>query len=132
LQIVKVITGSPADRAGIRAGDRITEVDGKVTAEMSTDQAADLLQGKEGSMVNVTTITPNDLVRRLTVKREHVEVPSVDDVKILDAEAGIGYLKLTCFQKTTSRDLDAALWKLQSRGDAQPDHGICAVTQADC
>ena len=116
LLIVKVITGSPADRAGIRAGDRITEVDGKVTAEMSTDQAADLLQGKEGSMVNVTTITPNDLVRRLTVKREHVEVPSVDDVKILDAEAGIGYLKLTCFQKTTSRDLDAALWKLHREG----------------
>ena len=41
LQIVKVITGSPADRAGIRAGDRITEVDGRSTVKLSTDQAAD-------------------------------------------------------------------------------------------
>ena len=44
------------------------------------------------------------------------EVPSVDDVKIVDRDFGIGYLKLTCFQKTTSRDLDAALWKLHREG----------------
>ena len=43
-------------------------------------------------------------------------MPSIDDVKIVDRERGIGYLKLTCFQKTTSRDLDAALWRLQSEG----------------
>ena len=49
LQIVKVITGSPAERAGIRAGDRITEVDGKATAELTTDQAADLLQGPKAA-----------------------------------------------------------------------------------
>jgi carboxyl-terminal processing protease len=116
LQIVKVITGSPADRAGMRAGDRITEVDGKATATMTTDQAADLLQGQEGSLVRITMLTPSDAVRRLSVRREHVEVPSVDDVMIADRDFGIGYLKLTCFQKTTSRDLDAALWKLHREG----------------
>jgi carboxyl-terminal processing protease len=116
LQIVKVITGSPAERAGIRAGDRITEVDGKATANLSTDQAADLLQGEEGSQVDVVTLSTGGVVRRLTVRREHVDVPSVDEVKIVDREAGVGYLKLTCFQKTTSRDLDTALWKLQREG----------------
>ena len=50
------------------------------------------------------------------MRREHVEVPSVDDVKIVDRDFGVGYLKLTCFQKTTSRDLDAALWKLHREG----------------
>lgn len=116
LQIVKVITGSPAERAGIRAGDRITEVDGKATAEMSTDQAADLLQGPEGSIVTVSLVNARNLPRRLSIRREHVEVPSVDDVKIVDRDSGVGYLKLTCFQKTTSRDLDAALWKLHREG----------------
>ena len=43
-------------------------------------------------------------------------MPSVDDVKIVDRDFGVGYLKLTCFQKTTSRDLDAALWKLHREG----------------
>jgi carboxyl-terminal processing protease len=116
LEIVKVITGSPADRAGIRAGDRITEVDGKATELLNTDQAADLLQGTEGSMVEVVAVTSRNVARRLTIRREHVEVPSVDDVKIIDRPSGIGYLKLTCFQKTTSRDLDAALWKLHREG----------------
>ena len=116
LEIVKVITGSPADRAGIHAGDRINEVDGKNTSELSTDQAADLLQGQEGSLVQIAISTPDNRVRRLTIRREHVEVPSVDDVKIIDRDYGVGYLKLTCFQKTTSRDLDAALWKLHREG----------------
>ncbi len=116
LQIVKVITGSPAERAGIRAGDRITEVDGQATAELSTDQAADLLQGPEGSTVHVIVMNTADQSRRVSVRREHVEVPSVDDVKIIDRDFGVGYLKLTCFQKTTSRDLDAALWKLHRQG----------------
>ena len=116
LEIVKVITGSPAERAGIRSGDRITEVDGQATAALSTDQAADLLQGAEGSVVKLVVLDTKNQARRLVVRREHVEVPSVDDVKIIDRDFGIGYLKLTCFQKTTSRDLDAALWKLHREG----------------
>jgi len=116
LTIVKVITGSPAERAGILSGDRITEVDGKRTADMTTDQAADLLQGAEGSIVQLVVIGTNKVQRKLSVRREHVEVPSVDDVKIINRESGIGYLKLTCFQKTTSRDLDSALWKLNRQG----------------
>jgi carboxyl-terminal processing protease len=116
LEIVKVITGSPAERAGIRPGDRITEVDGQATAALSTDQAADLLQGSEGSIVKLVVLDKKNQARRLVVRREHVEVPSIDDVKIIDRDFGIGYLKLTCFQKTTSRDLDAALWKLHREG----------------
>lgn len=116
LLIVKVITGSPAERAGIKAGDRIVEVDGKATAELSTDAAADLLQGPENSVAQVTVMNTANQPRRVAVRREHVEVPSVDDVKIIDRDFGVGYLKLTCFQKTTSRDLDAALWKLHREG----------------
>ena len=41
-----------------------------------------------------------------------MEVPSVDQIQIVDREKGIGYLRLTCFQKTTCKDLDDALWKL--------------------
>jgi carboxyl-terminal processing protease len=37
-------------------------------------------------------------------------------VRIADSQYGIGYLKLTCFQKTTARDLDTALWKLHREG----------------
>jgi carboxyl-terminal processing protease len=116
LEILRVIAGSPADRGGLRPQDQIVAVDGQSTAAFNTDQAANLLQGKEGSIVEVTVVSPGQQPRKLRLKRQHVEVPSVDDVKIVDQAAGVGYLRLTCFQKTTSRDLDAALWKLHRLG----------------
>jgi carboxyl-terminal processing protease len=116
LLIVKVIPGSPAQQAGIMPGDRIVAVDGHSTAELTTDQAANMLQGKEGSYVNVTAVTSGQQPRQLRVRREHVEVPSIDEARLVDEGYGVAYVKLTCFQKTTTRDLDAALWRLHRQG----------------
>ena len=116
LAIVRVIGGSPAEKSGILAGDRITTVDGKSTRKFNTDEAANLLQGEAGSVVELTVLTPGLQPRLLRVRREHVEVPSVDDVKMADSARGVAYLRLTCFQKTTCRDLDAALWRLYRSG----------------
>jgi len=116
LVIVRVISGSPAEEAGVRAGDRILVVDGQSTESLSTDQAANLLQGADGSIVTLTLASPGRQSRRVSVRRRTVDVPSVDQVRIIDSRHGIGYLKLTCFQKTTIRDLDAALWKLHREG----------------
>ncbi|HKD35898.1 MAG TPA: S41 family peptidase, partial [Pirellulales bacterium] len=116
LLIVNVIHGSPAERAGIKAGDRLTAVAGRFTRDLTTDQAAELLQGEEGTSVELQAVTAGEPPRRIVVRREHVDVPSVDDVKMIDPDNGIAYFKLTCFQKTTSRDMDAALWKLYRQG----------------
>lgn len=116
LLIVHVISGSPAERAGIRDGDRITAVDGQSTAELSTDEAAALLTGAEGTLVGVTVETPGETPRQLTVRREHVEVPSLEDARIIDDQYGVAYVRIPAFQKTTARDLDAALWDLHRKG----------------
>ncbi|MCA9165389.1 MAG: S41 family peptidase, partial [Planctomycetales bacterium] len=116
LKIVAVIEGSPAARAGIVEGDRITAVDGRTTIEVSTDKAADMLKGEEGSTVDVTVVSGEAPPRLVRVRRERVEVPSVDQVKIADPQFGIGYLRINSFQKTTVRDLDAALWSLHRQG----------------
>ncbi len=119
--IVRVISGSPAQKAGIRDGDRIVAVDGQSVADMSTDEAANLLQGKIDMIVHLD-LARLDLaggkgsIRRVSVRRQRVEVPSVDLVQIVEREKGIGYLRLTCFQKTTCKDLDDALWKLYRQG----------------
>ena len=115
LLVVKVITGSPAERGGMRAGDVITDVNNQKVAQFSTDQAADLLQGAEGSFVDIS-LSSAGAARSLRLRREQVDVPSVDEAKMIDPDYGVAYLKLTCFQKTTSRDLDAALWKLHRDG----------------
>lgn len=116
LAIVNVIPGGPAEKGGIHAGDRIVEVDGKTTRDLSTDAACDLLKGEENTTVAVKLVAADGAERTVTLRRERVEVPSVEETKIIDRESSIGYLKLTSFQKTTTADLDAALWKLHREG----------------
>lgn len=135
LLIVRVIPGSPAEQAGIVDGDRIVGIDGQSIAQLSTDDAASMLTGEEGTFVRVTldnaqshlvarpvdgkidaqmaTATP---VREITVRRAHVDVPSIEEARIVDAEYGVAYARIPVFQKTTSRDLDAALWDLHRKG----------------
>ena len=116
LVIVRVIPKSPAQRGGILDNDRILAVNGQSTENLSTDQAASVLQGESGSLVTLTLVTPGSDPRDLTLRRERVEVPSINDVQILEPTRGIAYFKLTCFQKTTCRDMDAALWQLHKMG----------------
>lgn len=116
LEVVGVIEGSPADRGGMRIGDRIIGVDGQTTRDNSPDVIADMLKGPEGSQAIVTLVDKHDAERRLRVIRERVDVPSVERVQMLDQQQGVGYFRITSFQKTTSRDVDAALWKLHREG----------------
>lgn len=116
LLIVNVIPGGPAEAAGMRANDRIIEVDGNSTHTVSPDTAADMLKGPEFSYVNVVLQAPDNTTRQLRIQRRLVDVPSVQDARIIDSELGVAYFKLNSFQKTTSRDVDAALWALHRQG----------------
>ncbi|MCO6455947.1 MAG: S41 family peptidase [Pirellulaceae bacterium] len=116
LLVVHVIPGGPAAQAGILSGDRIVAVNGHSTETLGSEGAADRLKGPEGSTVQVTIRRADaaDLVVQVTRKR--VEVPSVDGARLLDPQLGVAYLRLTSFQKTTSRDVDTALWSLYRQG----------------
>ncbi|MEM8681772.1 MAG: S41 family peptidase, partial [Planctomycetota bacterium] len=116
LRVVKVIPGGPAEQAGMLAGDIIVAVDGQTTESTSTDAAADLLKGVEGSEVDVTLRSADQSVRSIRVTRRRVDVPCVEDARIIDSVNGTGYFRLTSFQKTTSRDVDEALWRLHRQG----------------
>jgi carboxyl-terminal processing protease len=116
LLIVHVIPKSPAEQAGIQAGDHIVAVDGQQTQSLSTDEAASLLTGAEGSVCRVSVVTAGQAPRELNVTRSHVDVPSLEGVKIVDPTAGVAYIRIPAFQKTTSQDLEAALWDLHRQG----------------
>ncbi len=116
LQIVQVIPGGPAAEAGLVEGDRIVAVGEKRTSEETLDEDADLLRGAENSAVDITVRHKDGTERRYRITRRRVEVPSVDRVQMIDRDAGIAYFRLVSFQKTTSADVDRALWKLHREG----------------
>ncbi len=116
LAIVRVITGSPAEEAGVRAGDQILVVDGRVHQDHHRSGRQPCCKASRAASVALTVAAPGQPPRQLSVRRRRVDVPSIDQVSIIDAQNGIGYFKLTCFQKTTARDLDTALWKLHREG----------------
>jgi len=116
LLVVHVIPASPAERAGIRAGDRLIGVGGRSIGGLSVDEAAHLLQGPEGSVVTLAVARGPGAARAVTVRREHVEVPSIEEATMIDPASGIARVKISSFQKTTATDLDATLRRLDAAG----------------
>ncbi len=116
LQILSVIPKGPAEESGILAGERITRVESARTDQVDPDYVADLLRGPEHTYVSLSVADVDGVERDLKVQRRRVEVPCVENVHFVDAENYVGYLRLTNFQKTTTRDVEQALWKLHRQG----------------
>lgn len=116
LLILSVIPGGPAAEAGIVAGDRILAVENDRADQFDPDYVADLLRGPEGSAADLTIVSHGQAERRLSVTRRRVDVPCVENVHLVDQANGVGYFRLTNFQKTTPREVEQALWALHRQG----------------
>ncbi len=115
LTVIAPISGSPADQAGVMAGDRIVKIGGRITKKMTLDDAVRNLRGDPGTTVKLTLWREKeDRIIDLAIKRSMVKVESVKKYSIL--EERIGYIKLIEFQENTPADLDKALAKLKSEG----------------
>lgn len=112
----QVIPGSPAAEGGLKRGDYITAVDGKDCRFLSTEEAASLLTGLSGSVVELTIKRDTKVPFNVRCSRRAVKVSSVSVAKIIDSQNGIGYIQMTGFQQNTVRELDAALYSLQQQG----------------
>ncbi len=124
LTILSPIYGTPAYRAGLLAGDRIVEIEGKTTDGLTIDDAVRMLKGEEGVSVTLAVIHPGKEAKvRVTLKRERIHVDTVlgDRRKpdgqwdfMLDPKLRIGYVRLTAFSRDTAGQLRQALKQLQA------------------
>ncbi|HEX9666701.1 MAG TPA: S41 family peptidase [Thermodesulfobacteriota bacterium] len=110
LKVISPIEGSPADIAGVKPGDLITEIDGKSTRGMVVYDAVKLLRGPKGSNVTITLTREGEGSRDITLTRDVIHIKSVR-YKLLDD--GIGYIKVSQFQENVSDELTDALSKLE-------------------
>ena len=110
VKVLRPIDGSPAQRAGLRAGDQIVRIDG-------TDVGADLagaiarMRGISGSLVSLSVRREgNPEILDFALRRAQVEVHSVLEQSL---EPGFGYLRITTFSETTSQDVAKAISRLR-------------------
>ena len=118
--VVYPFEGTPSFKAGIRPGDVILSIDGKSTENMDSTAVANSLKGPRGTHVSVTMAregSAKPLVFDLV--RDEVARPSVDLAYII--RPGIGYMHVTQFMETTSREVGEALDKFARQGEV---HGV--------
>ncbi|MGF1581434.1 MAG: S41 family peptidase [Gemmataceae bacterium] len=122
------MVGTPAYKAGVRAGDLILKVDGKSTLNMTTKDAVQLITGKPGSKV---TLTVRHLGEKGTEDIEIVrDIIAIDSVLgdlpmpntaqkweyMVDKKNGIAYIRIIAFTETTVKELTEVVEKLQEEG----------------
>jgi carboxyl-terminal processing protease len=113
LRVNEVIPGGPAEKAGLQAGDIISEIDGHSTKGLTTDDDAKMLRGKEGTLVKLQIVRAGTDLAPIDVTRAVIHQPSVYS-RMLDN--GIGYVHLTVFGSNTAQELSLALSKLEAQG----------------
>jgi len=102
LQVIAPLEGTPAQRAGLRAGDKILEIDGKPTVDMTIEEAVNLIRGPRGSEVTLTIFREEwEKTKEIKIIREVIEIPSLKwEMKDND----IAYIKIYQFSEKASFD----------------------------
>ena len=125
LQVSSPLVGTPAYRAGVQAGDKILEIDGKSTTGLSHDECVRRMRGEVGTSVTLSIQHPGaDKAESVTLTREVIHVDTVrgdhrqaDDTWdfMLNADQHVGYIRITAFSRDTAHDLKRAMQDLESR-----------------
>ena len=112
--IVSPIEGTPAFRMGLRAGDKILEIDGKSTFDISTEEASNMMRGQAGTKVTLK-IQREGIQEPLDyeIERAVIEIKNVPYYGVVGD--GIGYVRLTRFSEDTGKELKEAIRDLKSK-----------------
>jgi carboxyl-terminal processing protease len=130
LMVMTPLPGTPAYKAGIRAGDRVLEIDGKATNEFpegrEMDTAVKMMRGKPGESVKVVVLhegstSPETLeivraiIKTPTVLGDHYNADGTWSY-FLEGQDHVGYLRLTHFSRNSADEMETALESLQKEG----------------
>ena len=119
VRVISPIDDTPADKAGIKAGDYITHIDDEPVFDMTLNQATKKMKGRPGTKVKLTVVSEGEEPRTITLKRAIIKVESVKyEVKTMadaeeDTDEKIGYIRISDFGATTSKEINKALEKLE-------------------
>lgn len=119
ITVLSVIPKGPSSEAGVRPGDRIVKIDGRVVAgqKIPQDSMVRLMRGKRGTrvMLGVKRAALDEFVD-IEVTRAPIEIHSIETSFMLDNEAKIGFVRLSQFARTSYSEMRNAIMKLREEG----------------
>lgn len=117
VKVIAPIDDTPAQRAGLQAGDLIIRLDDKPVQGMSLNDAVKLMRGEPGTKIKLTVVRKGlEKPLELTIERAIIRVKSVKSRML---EPGYAYVRITQFQSQTGEQLRQALEDLQKQADGK-------------
>ncbi len=113
LTVIAPFDGTPASKAGIRAGDVIATINGEETSSLTIDQAVSKIRGEKGTVVKLGIIRAGELLKEIEITREIISIPSVS-YEMKDGK--IGYIKIRRFGEDTASLVKSAGSSLVAQG----------------
>jgi len=111
IRVITPIDDTPAMKAGIKAGDLIIKIDGKIIQSIGIEAAISLMRGKPGSEIVLSVVRGEDTKAfDVTLKRALINVTSIRSRFL---EPKLGYIRISQFQHQTASDLNKVLKKMQ-------------------
>lgn len=116
LEIVKVLRGGPAVQSGVQSGDVIRAIDGQSIRGMKMSSSVSLIGGRAGEQIRILIAREGRGTKTFSLVRRRFRVYSVNDVKMLDRDQGVGYLHLNKFARSSADEMEEAIQTLRSQG----------------
>ncbi len=113
LTVIAPLKGTPAEKAGIKAGDQIVAIDGKSTDGLAVDAAVNEIRGPIGTTVQLTIVRGGKPID-FKIVRDTINVPETDDG--LDAASGVYHIALYEFTQNSAGLFDQALARFRASG----------------
>lgn len=115
ITVISPLPGTPGERAGLRAGDQIIEVDGESTRDWDTDLAVSKLRGAKGSAVNILISRGgSDQPIPVRIVREEIHIRAVPAAYMMDDN--VAYVEMVSFSESSTAELRDAIQRLRGEG----------------
>jgi carboxyl-terminal processing protease len=113
--IAEPYEGNPAQKSGLKAGDKILSIDGRDMKSKKSDDVSSSLKGPKGSTIQVKVLRNNKDEVTIPITRDEIKIPHIPYTGMVSET--VGYINLNTFmQPTTATDVKAAVLDLKSKG----------------